>query len=245
MPNNEYPVLPMTAIDEITYRTPDSLFNGEAVVSVIKSCMPNVLDAWAAPSVDVNALLIAIRIASYGHDLEVGTTCPKCGTAADYTLDLRTVLDQVTMPDYSTTLTHGDLSIIFKPMDYRTQHEINMQQFEQQRLIQVIPNSDLPDDEKIQRLNEAVQKITELTVTTIQHSIAAIRTPQAMVTELEFIAEFLTQCDRKIFNAIKEQVIKLRQQTDIKPMFIKCDNCGHEYEQPLTLDMASFFAPAS
>jgi hypothetical protein len=26
--NKELPVLPMTAIDEITYRTPDGLFNG-------------------------------------------------------------------------------------------------------------------------------------------------------------------------------------------------------------------------
>ncbi len=33
--NMELPVLPMTAIDEITYRTPDALFNGQAVVSVI------------------------------------------------------------------------------------------------------------------------------------------------------------------------------------------------------------------
>ena len=37
--NGEYPVLPMTAIDEITYRTPDALFNGQAVVSVIQSCL--------------------------------------------------------------------------------------------------------------------------------------------------------------------------------------------------------------
>jgi hypothetical protein len=34
-PNKELPVYPMTAIDEITYRTPDALFNGQAVVNVI------------------------------------------------------------------------------------------------------------------------------------------------------------------------------------------------------------------
>ena len=38
--NKELPVYPMTAIDEITYRTPDALFNGQAVVNVIKSCVP-------------------------------------------------------------------------------------------------------------------------------------------------------------------------------------------------------------
>ena len=32
----ELPVYPMTAIDEITARTPDALFNGTAVVELIK-----------------------------------------------------------------------------------------------------------------------------------------------------------------------------------------------------------------
>ena len=34
--NKEIPIFPMTAIDEITYRTPDALFNGTAVVNVIQ-----------------------------------------------------------------------------------------------------------------------------------------------------------------------------------------------------------------
>jgi hypothetical protein len=56
-PTGEIPVYPMTAIDEITYRTPDALFNGQAVVSVIQSCIPNIKDAWASPATDVNAIL--------------------------------------------------------------------------------------------------------------------------------------------------------------------------------------------
>jgi hypothetical protein len=76
--NRELPVLPMTAIDEITYRTPDALFNGQAVISVIESCIPNIKNAWSAPGLDVNAILIAIRIASYGHNMCISTTCTKC-----------------------------------------------------------------------------------------------------------------------------------------------------------------------
>ena len=44
--NGELPVYPMTAIDEITYRTPDALFNGNAVTNVIKSCVPAIRDPW-------------------------------------------------------------------------------------------------------------------------------------------------------------------------------------------------------
>ena len=49
--NNEYPVLPMTTLDEITYRTPDALFNGNAVNSVIESCIPNIKSAWGMPEI--------------------------------------------------------------------------------------------------------------------------------------------------------------------------------------------------
>ena len=61
-PNGELPVYPMTAIDEITYRTPDALFNGNATVNVIQSCMPNIRDPWSIPAMDVDTILVSIRI---------------------------------------------------------------------------------------------------------------------------------------------------------------------------------------
>jgi hypothetical protein len=243
--NGELPVFPMTAIDEITYRTPDALFNGDAVVSVIQSCIPSVKNAWDAPVSDVNPILVAIRIASYGHELELGTTCPACTHEADYTLDLRIVLDQLKNPDFKNTIKHGDLEISFRPISYRQQHETNNTQFEEQRTIQLIPGSDLPDEEKVKRLNSALKRITELTVMALKHSIAGIRTPQNIVTEPEFIEEFLNNCDRKLFNIIRDRVIELRQSSELKPLHITCTECSHEYDQPLTLDMASFFEPAS
>ena len=93
--NGEFPVYPMTAIDEITYRTPDALFNGQAVSTVIQSCIPNVKDAWLAPTADINSMLVAIRLASYGHELEINSTCPSCNNSEDYAVDLRNVLDQL------------------------------------------------------------------------------------------------------------------------------------------------------
>lgn len=243
--SGELPVFPMTAIDEITYRTPDALFNGEAVVSVVQSCVPNIKNAWEAPSTDINSILVAIRIASYGHELELGTVCPNCTHQADYTLDLRTVLDQLKSPDFKHTIKHGDLEIFFQPISYRHQHETNTVQFEEQKMIQMIPNSDLPDEEKLRRLNIALKRITELTVNALKFSIAGIRTPTAFVTEPEFVEEFLNNCDRKLFTQIRDHVISLRQVSELKPLHIKCTECSHEYDQPLTLDMASFFEAAS
>jgi hypothetical protein len=243
--NRELPVYPMTAIDEITYRTPDALYNGQAVVNVIQSCIPNIQNAWDMPAVDTNAILVAIRMASYGHELELSTTCPSCKTESDYGIDLRSVLDSVRAPEFDRPAVYGDLEINFRPMAYKTQNDTNQVQFEQQQQIQAIQYSNISDDEKIAALNASLKKITELTIDALKWSIFSIRTPDAVVTEPEFIQEFLTNCDSKIYNQIRDRIVDLRQSSELKPLHIKCSHCEHEYKQELSLDQTSFFAPAS
>ena len=77
-PTGELPVYPMSALDEISYKTPDALFNGSAVIDVIKSCIPAIKDPWQMSAIDLPAILTNIRIASFGHMMEIDTQCPKC-----------------------------------------------------------------------------------------------------------------------------------------------------------------------
>jgi len=94
----------------------------------------------------------------------------------------------------------------------------------------------MPEAQKVEALNNALAQITKLTLDAIQHSVAAIRTPQGVVTDQDHIREFLQNCDRKLFNEIRDRAIKLRT---------TCPECGHEYEQTITLDNVSFFEVAS
>ena len=243
--NNELPVYPMTAIDEITYRTPDALFNGQATVNVIQSCVPNIKDAWVIPSIDLDTILIAIRIASYGHDMEFGTTCPACNETVERTADLRTMLDTLRAPDYTAHITHGDLEIYFRPLTYKNLNENSQLQFEQQKLLQVIPDSTVSEADKMTALTKAFKQLTEITVRSLSISITTIKTPTAFVNEQPFIEDFLKNCDRDLFNQVRDHVLKLREQSEMQPLKITCSACNHQYEQVLTLDMASFFAPAS
>jgi hypothetical protein len=243
--NNELPVLPMTAMDEITYRTPDALFNGSAVVSVIQSCLPNVKNAWQMPTTDLNTILTAIRIASHGHNLEIDTVCPHCEADGGYTMDMRIILDQMKSPDFSKSLNQGDLEIYFKPVDYTEQNQINQLQFEQQKIIQQLPTADMTDDEKAQRLEETMIAITQITAFAIAKSIRAIKTPQVLVTEAAFIEEFLNNCDRIIYNIIRDRIIEIRKGTDLAPLTVTCDECKKTYDQPFVLDTSYFFANAS
>ena len=243
--NGELPVYPMTAIDEITYRTPDALFNGQATVNVIQRCVPNIKDAWAVPSIDLDTILIAIRIASYGHDMEFATTCPACNDTTERSIDLRTMLDALRAPDYAAHVSHGDLSIYFRPLNYKNLNDNSALQYEQQKLLQVIPDSTISEADKMTALTQAFKSLTEITIRSLAISITAIKTPQALVSEPAHIEEFLKNCERDLFNQIRDHVLRLREQSELQPLKLECTACNHQYQQALTLDMASFFAPAS
>jgi hypothetical protein len=243
--NRELPVYPMTAVDEISYRTPDALFNGQAVVDVMQSCVPNIKNAWHIPSTDFNSLLIAVRIASYGHEMQVESTCPHCNETAEYVLDLRDVLAKIGQPQFDKTIKRNELEIMFGPMNYQTQNQTSIAQFEQQKLIQSIVDSQQDEEVKLRSMNEVLKKITQLTVRAMANSIVGIRTPQALVTDREHITEFLEQCDRGTYNVIKDHIMQLRAQSDLQPLEITCGSCSKGYQQAVNLDMSSFFGNAS
>lgn len=243
-PNNELAVLPMTSVDEITYRTPDALFNGTATVNVIKSCVPGIRDPWVMPSTDIDAVLVGIRIASYGHEMQILTTCPACNQGDEVSVDLRRVNDMISAGNYDQVLQLGDLEIYFKPITYRTVNLNNQIQLEQQQALQLI-NSDADEKIKIDQLTKSLAVINSTTLNTVAQSIAAIKTPQAMVTETEFIVDFLSNCDSKKFNQLRDHVIGLKQTSEVKPLDLACKECNHAYRQAFTLDLSSFFDDAS
>jgi hypothetical protein len=246
MPHNgELPVLPMTAIDEITYRTPDALFSGQAVINVIQSCVPAIKNAWVIPSIDIDSILVAIRIASYGHEMSFSTTCPKCKHTEDYSADLRAVLEQMKTPDYSEPIKQGDIEIYFRPMTYKNLSDNNKIQFDEQRIFQSMPDGQEVDTEKLTAMSEALQRMTEMTVTALSQSILTIKTPTAMVTEQEYISEFMKNCDSKLFNLIQNYVVDHKAEAEIQPIMITCNECQNEYKQSITLDMSNFFGLAS
>jgi len=240
--NGELPVYPMTAMDEIAYRTPDALFNGEAVVSVIESCIPAIRDAWAVPSTDFDSILVAIRIASYGHEMDIGTKCPACETEADFGLDLRTVIDNLQSGDYTQALTVGDLTFYFRPLNYRQMTASSQVQFEQQKTLQMLEQADVTEEVKVERLNTTMQRLLEVTVRALAESITEIRAQGTIVNDPDHFEDFLKNCDRGLFNTVRDRVIKLREQSELRPLKMTCPSCQHKYEQAFTLDMSRFFA---
>lgn len=237
--NNELPIYPMTAIDELTAKTPDALYNGQAVVDIIKSCVPNIKDPWTLLSIDLDAILIAIKSASSGDSLEIDTSCPKCKEVSTYNISLVGLLSTLKVGDYSKALELGDLKIKFKPLTYKEINEAALGKFEVEKTFVVLNNAS--DEDKIKISKELLEKITLLTMELLSKTIIEIETPTVTVDSEEFILDFLKNCDRNIFNNIRDYNTELKSSSELKPLDIKCTACGNEYSQPFTLNPSDFF----
>lgn len=238
--NGELPIYPMTAIDEITCRTPDALYNGTAVVEIIKSCVPNIKDPWAVTSVDLDPLLVAVKIATNGNKTEIDTVCPSCKEEAKYDLELSRILAGFNRADYDNTLKLGDLEIKLRPLNYVELNRTNEAQFQAQRLI--IELSQIEDDEeRNHKSTQALMGMNDLAIDVMSSAIEYIKTPEITVTEHEYIVDFLRNCDSKTFDLVKDKNIELKKSSETKPLHFKCIHCSHEYDQPFTVNMTDFF----
>ena len=239
--NQELPVYPMTAIDEITSKTPDALFNGTAVVDIIKSCIPNIKNPWDIPIIDLDPILVAIRAASNGTTLDIESQCPSCNEEASYGINLIGLLSSLTAGNYNEVVKINELTFKFTPFSYKKINNINMAQFEIEQAIRRLDN--IPDDETRQAESGAVLKrLNNLSMELISESIESITTPTAIVTEKEYILDFLQNCDRKSFEQLRTTAVQLRESSQLKPLDVKCIHCSHEYKQKLTLNVSDFFA---
>lgn len=238
--NGEIPIYPMTAIDEITSRTPDALFNGTAVIELIRSCVPNIKDPWKINNIDLDPILIAIRAATFGSTMEVETTCPSCNEEAKYDADLTRIMSQFTAGDYKTPLKIGPVQIKFSPMPFTEINKAGLAQFEMQKIMQIITNLE-DEEERNHKTSEAMKKLNDTYIDLITNMINFIKTPEATVLEKNYIREFLINCDKKTYDTIRDHSVALRQSSEIKPLQIKCMHCGHEYEQLFTVNITDFF----
>lgn len=237
----ELPVYPMTAIDEITARTPDALFNGTAIAELITSCVPNIKDPWAVPNVDLDAILIAIKTASSSSgEMDLESVCPNCGDSSTYKINLAGILASISSPDFSQELVTGDLKVKLKSVNFKEINAASMKQFEFQRVADQIDSIESEEDRN-KLMKDSLQKVTDLTMDLLCQAIEYIQTPTIKVDQKDYILDFLRHCDRNVYVTIRDRSSELRQVSEVKPMKITCGSCEHKYEQAITLNPTDFF----
>jgi hypothetical protein len=116
-----------------------------------------------------------------------------------------------------------------------------LKQFEMQRyFMEIEAEEDI--DKKNQMGVTALEKVTLVTMDLICQTIEYVETPDGeRVDNHEFINEFIKNCDRTTFTAIRDFNAELKKNTEIKPIHTTCPSCEYKYDQPITLNPTDFF----
>jgi len=246
--SGELPVYAMTAKDELMFKTPDALLNGQSTVEVVQSCIPAIRDAWQCPAIDMDAILVAIRIATYGEKLEVKGTVPGTPIERAFDLDLRRVLDKFGSVIFETSITVGEMTITIRPQTYREFTNTAIKTFEEQRIASVVNDDEISDEEKLQRFNQSFTKLTALTVDLVVNSIVSIEVDGDIVTDKNHLAQFIANADKEFFTAITDRIENEKKKFELEPIRVQASEeeieagAPKEYTIPVTFDQASFFA---
>lgn len=243
--NDEYAVYAMTAKDELMFKTPDALLSGQTTVEVVKSCIPAIVNPWAMPSVDLDAALIAIRIATYGESMEVSADCPYCKEENDYDISLVSWLDKISGFTFETEINLDPLTVHIRPYTYKEVTEAGLKTFEQQRIIAIVNDENLTDEVKIEKFSESFVKLTELTVDTMAKCVWKITTPAGEVTDLTDIAEFIQNSPKEVFQKIADHISMLKEKIALGDHEVACKECEKQFKMPVELDQSSFFGTRS
>lgn len=237
------PVFGMTGMDEILLKTPDALLTGESTMSVIKSCCPNIKDSTDLSTLDIDLVLAAIRIATFGNDLNVTHICPHCNAENDYSVDLNVLIDHYGSCKFDNKLVVDDLTITFRPLTYKQSTDFAMRNFQiQQQLNQVIDIEN--EDEKQKYLNDLFRQLGILQSEIFLESIESVATESTVVKERTFISEWLSNCDKIVTDKIKEHNQKNLEIWRTPEQKVSCNECSKESSFRITLDQANFFANA-
>ena len=245
----EIGIMPMTAKDEVRFKTPDALMNGQGVVDVIQSCVPDIKDAWQIKSYDLDTILVAIRIATYGETMEINFNVPGANESVAHTVNLPAILDEIQKTTVDTAFTLKDgLKITVQPLTYRDMTSTSLQTFQQQKMYSAIQDSELPDEDKAKRFNDAFKKLTELNSSILLKNMASITmTDGTVITDPAHIKEFVDNANATVIKEIETKLMDLRTQGAVKPLKLKASEeqikkgAPASYEVPVTFDTSNFF----
>lgn len=247
--NNEYEVFAMTVKDELLLKTPDALLNGYATVNVIQSCVPAIKDAWQIPSIDLDAILIAIRIASYGEKVELSIKIPGTEEEEPFEIDIRPMLDSIidNVVWDSVVKVNDDITVVIKPINYREMTQANLVTFEGERILRQMLEPGISEDVKVEFMNKAAEKLADANLIQVINGIERMDTPNGSTDDPEHFKDFISNSDPEVFKAISQRFRDLNKKNSYSlitvqtpPQYI-AQGVAETITTNFEFDYASFF----
>jgi predicted nucleic acid-binding Zn ribbon protein len=245
---NEIPIFPMTAKDETMLRNPDALLNGESLVSVIKS-VTGIQDVYNLASNDLDVILLASRLATYGKDLEIKSTCPECKHEHDFDVNIEAILETVTElnDEYIVTLDNG-LTVYIRPYTFKDTQTAALQAFRETTELNKLTSAEGDELKRLVTFNKSFQAMADLNIQILANSVIKVVIPAlkededaTIVTNRKHILAWVQGIGKSQADAILDEANKVNGEGLDRNAKITCPECKHEYTQLLEFNPSSFF----
>ena len=242
----QIPVFGMNAMDEILFKTPDALFSGRATAEVIHSCIPTVVNPWELVGYDIDYVLIAMRIATYGDKMPVSSHCPKCSSLTESQVSLMRVLEGFENYPVDFSFKLKELTFKIKPLTYKQTTEYSIENYTHEReLFQI---SKIEDDDARDKAQQVVyKKQQDLNLRLATAYIDAIYNDENEERDINVIRDFIKNNDVEFYETLKNKIYELTHAWSLPKFDISCANeeCNHEYKTKISVDYSSFFGVSS
>lgn len=241
--NGEIGVLPMTGKDELALKNPDGLLNGESLVEVINSCVPSVKNVRNLLSNDIDALITAIKYATFDNNIETNLNCPSCSHTNSFKLDIGYALDNMSFleNEYPINLDSG-ITVFVRPYAFPEVLKGLHAQFERSKIERTIENGNITDAERLNIFAKAFKDLSTLTFELLLNTVIKVvdEGNNVDVTNREHISEFLFNIDKTSIDKIANTVTEINTIGIKKSFTAKCEKCNHEWESEIDFNPVNF-----
>jgi hypothetical protein len=220
----EIQIKPLSALNEISLKNQDLLFNGRAIEDIVAECAPSIKKPLELFGRDIDALLFFLRLVTYGNEfgIEVKHTCAEAKDHS-YIVNLDNMLLAMKQLDPTlietvrqVTLSSGEV-VVTRPLRFRD-------------VIEMFQMTGMSKE-------MTIDDVKKLSVHNLLCMIESVDT----TTEREHIEEWIKTLTSPQIESITKAAENLNDWGPDQVVTIKCKDCGQDMKVELPLNPVSFF----
>jgi len=244
--DGEIGVMPMTTNDELKLKSPDALFNGEAMFDMLASCVPDIENPREIPACDLDVLVFAIRIATNGDQMEISSECPHCEKTHEYDVNLTHFMASAKEMDLEPSVKIDDNTTVHvRPYSLESRMKTQIQQFHAYRMESMLNGGEISTERKVELFNDALAAASTISVELVAENISKVELKEGddvtKVENYDHIYQWVTNMDSSTYKKIIGHIRKLSDANIEKEIKLTCSGCGKEYRSDIDLDPTNFF----
>lgn len=233
----EISIRPLSILDESSFRDPLMMISGHAIAKMVRRVCPEIDDPGQLAELDVQAILIACRLASYGSSLKLEHVCSKCQNKSTLMVDLNEHLlryrpytaDELMLFDVDIDATGQKVRL--RPMIYQDAVDMVMNAFKSNIQAEQYNQSHGEDntltDEFIEAYHRQFEEGIKTNLAAICSSIYTVTTKSGkIVMDRQSIEEWILRLSPDLIKPITERIARINM--DIRErskLEYVCDSC--------------------